>query len=526
MDSSLTSFVILLALLGVVHLVAERTRVPSPIGLALAGLAFALIPGMPRATLPPGAILSLLLPVLLYTDAFNTSWNDFRRGLRPILMLAIGLVVFTTLVVGLVAHWILPGLPWSVCFLLGAVVSPTDTVAVQAVIERLRVPRRITAVLGGESLVNDATGLVCVQVVTAVLLSGSFAIGDIGWHFARVAGLGVAVGVFVGAAFALGNRLVRDTQVLFVLSLISPYFAYLLAEQLSCSALLAVVVAGFVVAWRIHQLHSSARIQLHSTWDQIVFVINGLCFLFIGLEAPRLIEEASTFGGRELLIAGLAVSLAVVGARVLWCMPGALVPLPWRRGRPEFASWKQALLVSWAGVRGVVSLAAAMTLPELTADGRPFPGRSVIIACTLCVVLTTLLVQGLTLRPLIHLLGLRDDEDTGAEVRGAREAVLAAGIERLDSFCSETACPLSVHHLRLLMVDELQTLQHVDADERRRALSRVTVSTDVRRAILGAQETTLLRLRDKGAINDKTYVKLLLELDRAQAAVPTDRKAA
>ncbi|MCC7014145.1 MAG: Na+/H+ antiporter [Planctomycetes bacterium] len=525
MHSHLPFVLALLALLGFVAALTQRWRVPLPVLLAGAGVVFGCVPGTPRASLHPELILTLFLPPLLYTDAFHTSWTDFQRSLRPILMLAVGLVVFTTLSVGLVAHACLPQLPWAACFLLGAIVSPTDTIAVQAVIERLRVPRRITAVLGGESLVNDATGLVCVQVVTAVLLSGTFEASEVAGHFARVAGLGIAVGLLVGAAFALGNRIVRDTQVLFVLSLISPYLAFLLAEEVEASGVLAVVVAGFVVAWRIHHLHAEARIQLNSTWEQIVFVLNGLCFLFIGLQVPRVIEDTGAVSSGNLVLAGLAVSAAVVLSRIAWCLPGSVIPLPFARGRREFSTWKHAALVSWAGVRGVVSLAAALALPELTADGAPFPGRNAILACTLFVVVTTLLVQGLTLLPLIHALGIRDDEDSTREVRHAREAVLGAGISKLDSYCSENACPLSIHHLRMHMVDELHTLQDEDLEEKQLAISRLNVSMDVRREIMTAQESVLLHLRDHGKINDRTYHRLLLELDRANLAI-APRKAA
>ena len=512
---------ILIALLGVLAAVSLSTRwlrMPQPVLLALAGGALALVPIVPRAQVDPDLILFGFLPPLLYADAFHTSWNDFVRWLRPILMLAVGLVAMTILCVGLVAHALVPGLPWPACFILGAVVSPTDTVAVQAVIERLRVPRRVTAILGGESLVNDATGLVGVQIGVAVALSGAFAARQLALAFAWVAGGGIAVGLATGLLFAAANRVVRDTSVLFVLSLLSPYLAFTVAHELGTSGVLAVVVAGFIVAWRIHHIPAEARVQLTATWDLLTYVLNGCCFLFIGWETPHVIAEIAGGDHVGLLAAGLAVGATVILSRIVWIFPGAYLPL-WlsprlRQREGGMPPWRGVVLASWCGVRGAVSLAAALSLPRTTDDDNPFPGRNAILFCTLCVILLTLLLQGPTLSPLVRLLGMREDEDGAGEVKAARETLLAAGIARLDEFCTEVSCPIAVHHWRMLMADELTALRDSDEDTRALAGARLAVSRDVRRAVAEAQAEELLRLRDRGTINDKTYLALQLELDR------------
>jgi len=509
---------VLLTALAVVHLISTRVSTPAPILLAIGGAAIALIPGLPHLRLDPDLILVLFLPPLLYADAFNTSWIDFRRWLRPIVMLAVGLVAVTTFAVGVVTHALLPQIPWPVCFILGAIVSPTDTVAAQAVIERLRIPRRITAILGGESLVNDATGLVGVQVGVAVALSGAFVAGDVAFDFLRVAGGGVAVGAAGGLAFALVNRVVREPRVLFVISLISPYLAYVAAHTLGTSGVLAVVIAGFVVAWRIHQVPAAARVELYSIWGVLVFVLEGLCFVIIGLETPYLLSESGSSQG-NILVAGLWISATVIVSRILWCIPNSYVPLflfpGLRRREGGYPPFRSVLLVSWCGVRGVVSLAAALALPHTLEDGSPFPGRQEVITCTLIVILVTLIAQGLTLQPLIRLLGLRSDDDSASELCSARQRVLEAGIARLDAYCSETSCPISVHHWRTLMADELVTLRDEDDETRLQAESRMAVSREVRREVQRAQENALLALRDTGRINDRSYMKLQLELDRA-----------
>jgi len=516
--AQLPLLIALLTALALASLAAPRLRIPQPVLLALTGGALAFVPGVPRTPLDPALILAYCLPPLLYADAFQTSQKDFIRWLRPILMLATGLVAFTILTVGLVTHWLLPELPWAACFLLGAIVSPTDTVAVQAVLARLRVPRRATAILGGESLVNDATGLVGVQLCVAVLLHGVFEAGEVALDFAVVAGGGVLVGVVTGAVFAAANRVVKERAVLLVLSLLAPYVAMHVSAALGLSGVLAVVVAGFVVAWRLHTVPPDARIELYSTWEMLVFVLNGLCFLYVGLETPRLLLELRVHEQASVLLVGLAVSAVVILSRIVWIVPAAYGPL-WLSSRLRareggYPTLRNVALAAWCGVRGAVSLAAALALPTTLASGAPFTGRDDIVACTLVVILVTLIAQGLTLSPLVRLLGLRQDVDGSDEVRAARELILEAGIRRLDAFCSETSCPIAVHHFREFMADELASLRALDDQERSMTVARRAVSSAVHREVYGAQATALLTLRDRGGINDQTYIAMQLELDR------------
>jgi CPA1 family monovalent cation:H+ antiporter len=510
---------LLTAVLGTVALatlLAPRLRIPAPIMLALAGVGLWFVPAVRGFAIDPNLILVGFLPPLLYADAFRTSWRDFARWLRPIVMLAVGLVAVTIVAVGFVAKAMLPDLPWTACFILGAVVSPTDTVAAQSVIERLRVPRRITAILGGESLVNDATGLVGVQLGVAAALGGVFDAGETALRFAWVAGLGIGIGVGVGFLFALVNRRVRDPQVLFTLSLLSPYAAFGIAHDAGASGVLAVVVAGFVVAWRVHAVAAPTRLQLRAAWELLTFLMNGLCFVYIGVEAPKLLQQVEA-GGDALWHAGLAVSAAVILARILWCFPAAYIPLalmPRTRAREGgYPRPRGVLIVSWCGVRGAVSLAAALALPLTDNAGMPFAGRQEIVACTVAVILATLLLQGLTLHPLVKLLRIPDDLSTEAEARLARQRLLEAGIARLDAFCSERSCPIAVHRYREAMVDQLASLKAEDQAERVHAAQRLAVSREVRAAVHAAQEAELLRLRDHGALNDLAYAGLLMELE-------------
>lgn len=527
MAAFLPSIIALLAIVSLACVAAPRLRVSAPVLLAASGFAAALLPDLRIPRLDPELILVLFLPPLLYSDAFDTSWVDFRRWIRPILMLAVGLVAATILAIGMLTKALFPELPWAACFTLGAVVAPTDTVAVQSVIERLRVPRRLTAILGGESLVNDATGLVGVQIGVALLLSGSFEAGAVFGTFAWVAGGGVVVGVAAGALFALLNRLVSGSQPLFALSLLAPYLAFAAASELDTSGVLAVVTAGFIVSWNIHHVAPQARLRLYATWDLLVFVLNALCFVFIGLEAPHLLQAPDVGDRSHLVVSGVVVAFAVIAVRFAWIFPGAYVPywlfpsLTRREGNAP--PWRAIVVSGWCGVRGVISLAAALALPSTLDDGTPFPGRDVIVFLALSVILITLFVQGLTLQPLVRFLGLREDDDDEADVRSARGALLAAGIARLDEFCSETSCPISVHHWRTAMKDELATLRDEQGERGRAASARLATHRDVRSAVLAAQSQKLLELRDSGAINDNTYLMLQLDLDRAHAAHEGER---
>jgi CPA1 family monovalent cation:H+ antiporter len=518
----LATLLLVLGAIGVMALLAQRVSIPAPVLLAMAGVAWSLVPAFPRLDLPPWVILSILLPPLLYADAWNASWHDFRRWIRPILVLAVGLVAFTILAAGVALHLALPHLPWAACFLLGAIVSPTDTVAVHAVLERLRVPRRVTAILGGESLINDATGLLGVNLATVVILTGVFEADAIAIGFARITLASLAIGAAVGLLAALVNYTVRGTTVLFAFSLAAPYAAYLLAEKAHASGILAVVIAGLVASWRVHYIAPESRPDLLSSWDQLVFLLNGVMFLYVGLQAAPLLEQAVASAPRILPIA-LLCSATVILARIVWIFPGAYLPLRllprFREREGGYPSLKGVTLGAWCGVRGAVSLAAALSLPATLPGGSPFPGRLEIIACTLMVILVTLIGQGATLHPLVRLLGFSDADPTDAEIHGARKAVLSAGIQRLDAFCAEEKCPVAIFRLRDAMQDQLAALEAEDETAREQARRRLEVARNVRRAIYEAQTRALLELRDAGALNDRAYQELQLELDRAHAGL-------
>ena len=516
----LPGLIAILAIIGVATLAAPRVRLPAPVLLSIAGLVWGLLPALHPPVIEPEVVLAVFLPPLLYADAWYASWRDFRRWLRPILSLAVGLVGFTILCVGWTVHALLPDLPWAVCFLIGAVVSPTDTVAVHEVLERVRIPRRAIAILGGESLINDATGLLGAQLALVVTLTGIFEAGSIAIEFARIAGLGLVTGVVVGLLAVAVNARIRGTKVLFAFSLVAPYTAFAVAHAAGASGVLAVVVAGFVASWRIDLIPPDSRVDLTADWDVLTFLLNGLMFLFVGLATPHLLA-ANRDQMQSLLGVGLAVGGVVVAARLVWIWPAAYIPLwlspRFRTLEGGYPPPRAVAFVSWCGVRGGVSLAAALALPATLPDGTPFPGRAAIEAAVLVTILVTLIGQGATLGLLVRWLRLPHDPTTEAETNRAREAMLEAGIARLDAFCSDTSCPIAVYRYRDLMNDRLEEMRAIEESQRLHATRRLEVSRDVRRAVFEAETAALLRLRDTGEINDRTHQDLQFELDREHA---------
>ena len=410
-------FEVLLFLVGValvLKYLAQRLRLPQAATLILGGAALAVSPGIPAFELDPDFVLALVLPPLLLSSAYLTSWRAFRADLRIILQLAIGAVAFTTLAVGWAAHRMVPDLPWAACFALGAIVSPPDAVAASAVLAGLPLPRRIVTLLEGESLVNDATGLVLYRFAVAAALTGGFDAGQAVTNFLTLAIGGVAAGAALGFVVSTGLGLVRDAELGVTMSLLTAWVGYLGAERLHLSGVLATVACGIVMGWRQHELlDAKMRIDSRAVWNTLSFVLETLVFILIGLSLRGVLDrlrEGSAPVGQLALGAGVIVATVIL-TRFAWVMTTAYLIralLPSLRRRDPYPPLGNSIVLSWAGMRGVVSLAAALALP----DG--FPGRDFILATTFLVILVTVLVQGSTLASLIRLLRPR------ARIQGTR----------------------------------------------------------------------------------------------------------
>jgi Na+/H+ antiporter len=517
------TIVLLFALVATLVIIARKLAVPYPVFLVLGGLALSFVPRLPEVKLNPNIVFYFFLPPLIYPAALFTSWRDFRRNLRPILLLAIGLVLFTMVAIAYVAHSFIPALPWAAAFALGAIVSPPDAIAATSVIRRLSVPHRIEAILEGESLVNDATALVALQFAVVALMTGSFSLENAALRFVWAAIGGVIFGLLVGWVMRWVQRHLDDPPVQITISLLTPFLAYLPAERLHVSGVLATVAAGIYLGWHSPlTISARTRIPLYAFWEIISFLLNGFVFITIGLQLPGIVRGLQGESFESLIGNALLVSGGVVLVRIVWVFCATYLPRLLSkklRARDPFPPWKDVVLIAWAGMRGVVSLAAAFALPFAHPDGSPFPGRNYILFLTFCVILTTLVIQGLTLPGLIRKLGVECDRSTDEEERSARLEANKAAIKLIEElaergdFSSDT-----VDRLRAEYDDRLQQLQ-LCADSPDDCSGQIASPQFERlqQEALNAERRTIIDLRNQHVINDTALRRIQRDLDLAEA---------
>jgi len=522
--SAVALILILLAAAAALDLLADAIAVPHPALLVLAGLALAVTPGLPRAELDPDVVFLVFVPPLLYAAAITTSLRDFRQNIGSITRLGVLLVVLTIVVVAAVAHAIIPRMPWPAAFVLGAIVAPPDVVAVTAVTRRLGIPRQVETILEGEGLINDATALVAYRMAIRSVDSNAFSWVQAAAEFARAAAGGIAVGLAVGAAIVwIRRRVTAAAEVENTISLITPFAAFIPAERLGLSGILAVVAAGLYVARQAPRILSAEnRIEAYTMWTIVVFVLEGLIFILIGLDLPVVSRALGDQSIPEVIRDGLVVSAAIIAVRLLWIYPAAYIPRAfraWRGKPPHYPAWRRVLFVGWAGIRGADSLVIALALPLTTAAARPFPRRGLIIVVTFIVILMTLVIQGLTLTPVLKLLKLAgpDDAEDREELQ-ARLRTAQAGVARLGRLIDEQPALAPIartvrdrHQHRIHRYAERAQHRRHARDERAAADYRF-----VRGAMLDAEREELLRLRDAGVVGDAVVRRLQRDLDLEQ----------
>jgi monovalent cation/hydrogen antiporter len=507
---------LLLALIVAVaglSVLARLVRVPYPILLVLGGLLLGFVPGMPAVELPPELVLVAFLPPLLYWAGFFSSPRELQADARAISMLAVGLVLATTVAVALAARAVVDGMTWPAAFALGAIVSPTDPLAASAIGRRLGVPRRLLTVLEGESLVNDATALVAYRIAVAAAVSGSFVAWQAGLRFVVTAAGGVAVGLLVGWLVAELRRRLDDPVVEIVVSVFTGYAAYLPAELLGVSGVLAAVTTGLYVGWRAPELASApTRLLGFSFWEVLVYLANAVLFILVGLQLRPILEGLGGTAVAVLIGQGALVSAVVVAVRLGW---GFSVPYLVRLfdRRPSQVirrvGAKERLLLGWSGMRGAVSLAAALALPV------SFPLRNLILFLTFSVILATLVVQGLTLPALIRRLRFDQDDAVEREELRARLAATHAAIDRLDQLAgadwTRDDTVERLHGLYEFRRRRLKArggyLEDDGTEDRSLAYQRLV------RELLQAQREAIVRLRNQGAISNEVMHRIERELD-------------
>jgi Na+/H+ antiporter len=517
--------VLLFAVVAASVLVARKLALPYPIVLVLVGLALSFVPHLPEVKLDPNVVFYFFLPPLLYPAALFTSWRDFRRNLRGILSLAIGLVLFTMLVVACLTHWLIPEVPWAAAFALGAIVSPPDAVAATSVIRRLPVPHRIVTILEGESLVNDATALVALQFAIAAMLTGEFSLGAAALHFLWAAAGGIGVGFVVAFLIRSAHRHLDDPPVQIIISLLTPFLAYLAAERLHASGVLAVVTAGIYLGWHSPLIVSARyRLQAFAFWEIVVFLINGFVFIAIGFQLPAIVRSIRHESLALPIENAAVVCAAVVLVRIAWVFPGAYLSFLLSRNRESLPSWRDLAVVAWSGMRGVISLAAAFALPFVLNDGGPFPGRNYILFITFCVILTTLVFQGLTLPVVIRKFCLRGDGSAEEEERVARLEANKNAMGLLDQLAaSDDFSRDAIDRLRAEYVERVQQLE-LCAENPDNCAGQVATPQYQRlqQRALGVERDTIIRLRNQRVINDDALRRIQRDLDLAEARLAGD----
>lgn len=506
---------------------ARWTPVPAPLLLVAAGLLVSYVPGVPDYTLDPEVVLPLLLPPLLYTSATDSSYLDLRAQLRPVALLSVGYVLFATFVVGWAVYLIVPGMPLTAALVLGAVVAPPDAVAATAVARRVGLPSRITTILQGESLLNDATAITAYKVALAAAVGeGATWLGGIGEFLLAAVG-GVGVGLVLMAPLHWLRTHLKEPLLQNTLSLLIPFVAYGVAEQLHASGVLAVVVVALYLGHRAWEVDFATRLQEEAVWKMVAFVLESAVFALIGLQLPVVLKGLGEYEGVDATWYAVAVFLVVVAARFVWVYPATFLPrLASSRIREREANptWKGAMVTSWAGMRGVVSLAIAFSIPLTVHGGGPFPQRNLILFLTFTTVIGTLVVQGLTLPPLIRLLkfpGRDAQAETLAEANAQAQASRVAE-QRLEELLSDernALPPPLADRLRIVLERRRNAVW-----ERLGAVNPVTGETvddtyrRLSRDMISAEREVFVRLRDHRYIDDEMLRTLLRRLDLEEAA--------
>jgi CPA1 family monovalent cation:H+ antiporter len=524
MEAKFQIVLILLAVLACTALLARRVNIAPAILLLSAGIALAFVPGMPTLELPPELVLLVVLPPLIYSSSVAMSWREFKFNLRPIILLAVGCVIFTALAVAVATHYLI-GLPWSIGFLLGAIVAPPDVVAPLAIARRLQMPRRILAVLEGEGLANDATALILYRFTVVAISTGVFSLPKAMGEFTAIIAAEVLFGAAVGWLSLRARHLARDPQIEITLSLITPYVAYWVPEHFGGSGVIATVACGLYISWNGPLLISSAtRLQGIFFWDLVIYLIEGLLFLMTGLQMRSLFAQKAFLLG-DALSATALVAVMIVLARFAWVYPATYLPrlLSKRlRERDPSPPWRTVFVIAFTGVRGAVSLAAALALPFALPGGESFPYRDLILFVTFGVIFITLVGIGLGLPLVVRWLGVV--EAGREEHRAERESEIAARRQALGAAMKSLEAITDDRELSEEVVNVLRARHDVRANQLPDGLdpdAQQTSATGIKltRELIGAERQFIHSLLRDGKITDETRRRIERDLDLEEASL-------
>ena len=504
-------------------ILAKWLKLPYPIVFVIGGALIAFVPGLPHVAIAPDWIFYTVLPPLLFHGGWTTDWTLLRKNVRPVALLAVGLVIVSTVAVAAVVEWLAPGFGWASAFVLGAIVSPPAAVAAGAIFERFGVPRRIRAILDGEGLLNDGTALVIYRFAVFAAVLGRFSLPRASTAFAFVVAVGIAAGIVLAIAVEALLRFLRrleigDTQIDNLVALIAPYVTYFSAEALGASGVLATVTVGIILGRR-SALYASPETRLVSSavWNILIYLLNALVFLLIGLELRTIVADGSIV--TRWLPTALWISLVLIALRMAWAFAQAYIPRAFRPGerRRDPAQWRWITLIGWTGLRGIVSLAAALALPLNDASGAPFPQRAAIIFITFSVIVFTLVGQGLSLIPLLRWLKL-DGEDTAAYEAKVRVMALEAGLKRLETLAESSNVDDEREPIARAIAEYRNRIDHLGhhttpGQDTESAESRY--DHRIQEEAIAAERHAIMQLRDEGRIPDEIFRRVQYDLDLA-----------
>ena len=523
-DNTIALVIALIAAVAALALLAEKLRLPYPILLVIGGLFISLIPNLPSVSISPTLVFYVFLPPILYWAGLMTSWRDFVQNIRPILLLAVGAVLMTTFAVAGVAYALVPGMTFAAACVLGAIVSPPDAVAATTVTGRMTVPRRITSILEGESLVNDATALVALAFAITAVRVGTFSLPAASLQFIYLAVGGTAIGLIVGWLATHVRKRIHTPHVDGVISLLTPYFAYLPAEAAHTSGVLAAVAAGVFMSRQLPKAFSAeSRMRQASVWETLIFILNGTVFILIGLHLPVVVTNlrGQDVSVGALIVQSLVISAAAIGVRMLWIFATAWASrlIPGLATRDPFPSAGVLVVIGWAGMRGIVSLAAALAVPLTISADTPFPARDKIIFITFVVILVTLVLQGLTLPLVIRWAKLAADGSQIIEERQARLDAAHAAMSRLSVIESEDNIdPVLIERVRNDYADRIKSLGGTMKDAIDPTLAAPQEQArHVRQQMIDAERAMITMLRDQRVIGDDVLRQILREIDLEEA---------
>jgi monovalent cation/hydrogen antiporter len=521
----------LLFAVSLLTLLGPKLRIAYPIMLVLGGLVIAFIPGVPHVHVRPEMIFLVFLPPLLYEAAWFTSWREFWKWRRSIGLLAFNLVFFTSLIVGFATTWMIPGFTLALGFLLGGIISPPDAVAASSVLKGLRIPKRATTILEGESLVNDASSLIVFRFALAAVITGRFSLQNAIGEFLLLAIGGVLIGILLANAVYFMHRVLPTTASIdTALTLMTPYLMYIIAEELHCSGVLSVVSGGLFLSFRAHTfLDYRSRMQANSVWSTLVFILNGVVFILIGLELPDIVDGLERGALWRSIGYGLAVSVLIIAIRFLFMYPAAYGPrMASRRIRSREPSpgWRLPTVLGWAGMRGVVSLAAALSVPHTLPNGDPFPHRGTILVITFVVILVTLVGQGLTLPWVVRKLNVQEVDPRVPEEEQEMTLVGRLAQAALDHLGTTNDHPLAgqLHHhfsVRAQSSERALAAMHAAGNAMRSDAADHTILHE----LIGVQRRALAKARREHIFDDEVVRKVEDQLDLEEASIRsrTDR---